>query len=584
MYQALYRKWRPQTFDDVVGQEHVTDTLKAQVRSGRVSHAYLFTGTRGTGKTTCAKILSRAANCEHPVDGNPCNCCPSCLGIASGTILDVEEIDAASNNGVDNIRSLREEAVFTPAQSRKRVYIVDEVHMLSTPAFNALLKILEEPPEHLIFILATTEIRKVPATIRSRCQRFNFRRLPAESIADRLLYIAEQEGYELTEQAADLLSRLADGSMRDGVSLLDQCAGGGPIDVDAVQAAIGLAGAEEISGVYKGIIRRDTKLCLETFHRLYMEGKDPAGILDELLSLARDVLLIKAMERQGEKLLSGRYSKSEISGFARDLGPARAMDIVKTLQDTIGEMWRLSDKCTAAELCFIKLCEPAAASDIDALAVRLEELERKLAGAVLRPVSEAEQSDSKAEQEADADIIRAEAAEEARSDEVPWEEASEDDQPWEETPVEKAPMEKAHEGDSPVKESPPAAARAETGPEEKTVPEAAAEERPNEQNEDIASAVLDILRTKLGNPAASFLDSKFTELELGEGIIQLSYKQPFLKEMLDKPEVTVAIGDAAEQLTGRRYNVRVAAFGTALDRPAERRDDLRLFGDLVKFN
>ena len=214
MYQALYRKWRPRTFDDVVGQAHITETLKRQVATGRLSHAYLFTGTRGTGKTTCAKILARAVNCEHPVDGNPCNACPSCLGIESGSILDVLELDAASNNGVDQVRALRDEAVYTPAAVRKRVYIVDEVHMLSTAAFNALLKILEEPPEHLMFILATTELHKVPATILSRCQRFSFKRITPQDIAARLLYVAGQEQIDLTADGAELLSRLADGAHR----------------------------------------------------------------------------------------------------------------------------------------------------------------------------------------------------------------------------------------------------------------------------------------------------------------------------------------------------------------------------------
>ena len=208
MYQALYRKWRPRTFDDVVGQSHITDTLKRQVATGRLSHAYLFTGTRGTGKTTCAKILARAVNCEHPVDGNPCNQCPSCLGIESGSILDVLELDAASNNGVDQVRALRDEAVYTPAAVRKRVYIVDEVHMLSTAAFNALLKILEEPPEHLMFILATTELHKVPATIKSRCQQFSFKRILPGDIAARLAYVAREEGIELRGEGS-LLGELS---------------------------------------------------------------------------------------------------------------------------------------------------------------------------------------------------------------------------------------------------------------------------------------------------------------------------------------------------------------------------------------
>ena len=224
MYQALYRKYRPQTFDDVAGQQGVTQTLKNQIVSGRLSHAYLFTGTRGTGKTSCAKILAKAVNCENPIDGNPCNCCPACRSIDSGACMDVLEIDAASNNGVDNVRALRDDAIYTPSEVKMRVYIIDEVHMLSISAFNALLKIIEEPPEHLLFILATTELHKVPATILSRCQRFSFRRLLPEDIVDRLNYIAYQEHIELEADGAAFLARLADGGMRDAVSLLDQCA------------------------------------------------------------------------------------------------------------------------------------------------------------------------------------------------------------------------------------------------------------------------------------------------------------------------------------------------------------------------
>ena len=236
MYQALYRKYRPQTFDDVVGQQGVTQTLKNQLQTGRLSHAYLFTGTRGTGKTTCAKILAKAVNCENPQDGNPCNRCAACRSIDAGACMDVLEIDAASNNGVDSVRALRDDAVYTPAEVKKRVYIIDEVHMLSLSAFNALLKIIEEPPEHLLFILATTELHKVPATILSRCQRFAFRRIVPEDIVGRLNYIAYQESIELEPDAAAFLARLADGGLRDAVSLLDQCASAaqGAVTVDEV--------------------------------------------------------------------------------------------------------------------------------------------------------------------------------------------------------------------------------------------------------------------------------------------------------------------------------------------------------------
>ena len=283
MYQALYRKWRPRTFDDVVGQEHITDTLKRQVASGRLSHAYLFTGTRGTGKTTCAKILARAVNCENPRDGNPCNACPACIGIENGSILDVLELDAASNNGVDQVRALRDEAVYTPAAVRRRVYIVDEVHMLSTAAFNALLKILEEPPAHLLFVLATTELHKVPATIKSRCQQFAFKRILPMQIAQRLEYVAEQEGIPLTKEGSALLARLADGGLRDALSLLDQCAGGGQrVDEQAILDALGLAGSVETANLMGQLAARDTAAALDTLGRLYANGKDVGTALGEL--------------------------------------------------------------------------------------------------------------------------------------------------------------------------------------------------------------------------------------------------------------------------------------------------------------
>ena len=224
MYQVLYRKWRPQVFTDVYGQEHITKTLMNAVDTGRVSHAYLFTGSRGTGKTTCAKILAKAVNCEHPVNGNPCNECASCRGIDDGSVVDVVEIDAASNNGVDNIRDLREETNYMPSSVKYRVYIIDEVHMLSTGAFNALLKTLEEPPEHVKFILATTEVHKLPSTILSRCQRFDFKRISPEDISSRLKYVAKQENIDLTDEGAMLIARVSDGGMRDALSLLDRCA------------------------------------------------------------------------------------------------------------------------------------------------------------------------------------------------------------------------------------------------------------------------------------------------------------------------------------------------------------------------
>lgn len=383
MYQALYRKWRPRTFDDVVGQGHITETLKRQVAAGRLSHAYLFTGTRGTGKTTCAKILARAVNCEHPVNGNPCNQCPSCLGIENGSILDVLELDAASNNGVDQVRALRDEAVYTPAAVRKRVYIVDEVHMLSSAAFNALLKILEEPPEHLMFILATTELHKVPATIKSRCQQFSFKRILPGDIAARLAYVAREEGLELRGEGAALLARLADGGLRDALSLLDQCAvADRPIGEQEVLDALGLAGNLETAGLMEQIGNGDTAGALETLGRLYGAGKEIGSLLNELAALARDLLIRKTAPKGGAPLLTGGYDENTMRKLSNLFQTARLAQILGLLQSTIAELPRSGNRRTDAELCLIRLCEPSLDESMSALNARLSRLEELLAGGV----------------------------------------------------------------------------------------------------------------------------------------------------------------------------------------------------------
>ena len=384
MYQALYRKWRPRTFDDVVGQSHITDTLKRQVATGRLSHAYLFTGTRGTGKTTCAKILARAVNCEHPVDGNPCNQCPSCLGIESGSILDVLELDAASNNGVDQVRALRDEAVYTPAAVRKRVYIVDEVHMLSTAAFNALLKILEEPPEHLMFILATTELHKVPATIKSRCQQFSFKRILPGDIAARLAYVAREEGIELRGEGASLLARLADGGLRDALSLLDQCSGSGQrVDEQEILDTLGLAGNVETARLMGQIAARDTAAALETLGRLYAGGREVGSVLSELSALARDLLLRKTAPQGGAALLTGGYDEATMRGLGEQFTAQRLLQALTLLQDTLAALPRSSSRRTDAELCLIRLCDERLDESFAGLAARVSRLEERLSqGAV----------------------------------------------------------------------------------------------------------------------------------------------------------------------------------------------------------
>ncbi|MBO5953814.1 MAG: DNA polymerase III subunit gamma/tau [Oscillospiraceae bacterium] len=380
MYQALYRKYRPQTFDDVVGQMAVTQTLKTQLQSGRLSHAYLFTGSRGTGKTSSAKILAKAVNCEAPADGNPCNCCAACRSIDAGTCMDVLEIDAASNNGVDNVRDLRDDAVYTPSQVKKRVYIIDEVHMLSISAFNALLKIIEEPPEHLLFILATTELHKVPATILSRCQRFSFRRISQEDIAARLQYVAYQENIDLDDSAARVLARLADGGMRDGLSLLDQCASAsaGELTADRVYACLGIAGIRECGALMEAIADHDTKQALSLLDKSYAEGKDMGAMLDELACLIRDLLILRTAPKAGIAMLSGVASESQVADLARRFSDGELQYMMNTVQKTLAAFTRSASKRMDTELCILNLCQPELVLDPSSLNARLSRMEEQL--------------------------------------------------------------------------------------------------------------------------------------------------------------------------------------------------------------
>ena len=379
MYQALYRKWRPKVFSDVIGQEHITETLKKQVAEGRPSHAHLFTGTRGTGKTTCAKILAKAVNCEHPVNGDPCCQCPSCVGLENGSFLDVLELDAASNNGVDQVRALRDEAIYAPANVKKRVYIVDEVHMLSTAAFNALLKILEEPPAHLMFILATTELHKVPATILSRCQRYSFKRILPKDIAKRLTYVAQQEQIDLTPDGAELLSRLADGALRDGLSLLDQCAAaGGTVDSRAVLEVLGLAGNLQTAQLMQDILDRNAQAALLLLNELYAGGKDVGAVLGELSTLTRDLLLRKTAPEGGAALLSGGFDSATLDKLGKGVPANRFLYLASTLQKAAADLYYSADRRTDAELCLLRLCDESLCGDLTALENRVTRLEDAL--------------------------------------------------------------------------------------------------------------------------------------------------------------------------------------------------------------
>ena len=396
MYQALYRKWRPQTFDDVIGQKQITDSLKNQVKTGHLSHAYIFIGTRGTGKTTCARILAKAVNCEHPVDGNPCGECPSCRGIADGSIMDIVELDAASNNGVDNVRALRDEAIFSPASVKKRVYIIDEVHMLSASAFNALLKILEEPPEHLMFILATTELQKVPATILSRCQRHSFKRIDNRMLAEYLMHIAQNEGISLTDEAAGLISGLAEGSARDALSMLDQCSSlGVEIGEDEVYSAVGLAGNKRTLSLFEKLVNHDTEAALTDFDGLWKDGKDPSVILKELSSLARDVLMLKVAPKNASGLIYGGYDRKTLNRFAESMTVEELSCAVETLQSAMSSMRdRLNTRMTA-ELCLISLSNSLLGNSLENIRARISTLESVVNGG--RPINSQAVSESKSE-------------------------------------------------------------------------------------------------------------------------------------------------------------------------------------------
>ena len=567
MYQALYRKWRPRTFDDVVGQAHITDTLKRQVASGRLSHAYLFTGTRGTGKTTCAKILARAVNCEHPVDGNPCNQCDACRGIENGSILDVLELDAASNNGVDQVRALRDEAVYTPAAVRKRVYIVDEVHMLSTAAFNALLKILEEPPEHLMFILATTELHKVPATIKSRCQQFSFRRILPTDIAKRLGYVAEQEGIDLTPEGAELLARLADGGLRDALSLLDQCAGpAGPIGEQQVLDALGLAGSLETARLLERVARRDTQGALEDLARLYSGGRDIAAVLGELSTLARDLLLRKTAPSSGSALLSGSFDETTLRRLSEQFTAPRLVWVLTTLQGVLADLPRSSNRRTDAELCLIRLCDESLDDSPLGLAARLDRVEAQLSGGLPFPAAPASVQTAPAEA-APAAGPREGAAAPAEEDRPPWEE------PPAARPAPAAPKPRTEPSREAVREtaaSRPAAAPPRDTPVE---PAPAAGGIPWQ-------ALVAGLREKVPRNAWSFLgNAGMVQGSWSGSTLTLWVDDELVKGVVSRPAVLEAVQAQAQARTGGSVQVRVQvgkapAEGSAPGAPAAEHDNL----------
>lgn len=377
MYRVLYRKWRPAVFTDVSGQEHITSTLQNEVSSGRLNHAYLFTGSRGTGKTTCAKILAKAVNCLNPQNGNPCGECEICKGIDDGSILDIVEMDAASNRKIDDIRQIIDEVQFKPAKCKYRVYIVDEVHMLTTEAFNALLKTLEEPPEHVIFILATTEVHKLPQTIRSRCQRFDFHRIPPRAIADRVEYVVSQENAEITESAALMLASVADGALRDALSLLDSClAVSSHIDEEVVRNAAGLVSKTYLFELATAIINKNPTRSLEIIDRLYSESKDMARLCDELVEHFRALMLIKTIKNPRDILIMSDDEFEQAVTQSDYLSLADIVFYMDVLSRAYQRMGRGTGDRTELEMALVKLSATELDGTVEALTARVTALEK----------------------------------------------------------------------------------------------------------------------------------------------------------------------------------------------------------------
>ena len=391
MYQVLYRKWRPRSFADVFGQDQVTTALKNELRTNRLAHAYLFTGSRGTGKTTCAKILAKAVNCLHPVDGDPCNECEVCRGIDAGSIMDVVEIDAASNNGVDNIRDLREEVNFTPSVAKFRVYIIDEVHMLSAGAFNALLKTLEEPPSHVIFILATTEVHKLPATILSRCQRFDFGRIQPEDIMARIRVVAQGENFTITDEAAMLLARLADGALRDALSLLDQCAARSrEITADVVAEATGMVGREYLHELTAAVRAENGGAGLALIDRLYNASKDMERLCAELIDYFRGLMIVKSVEKAEELIVAPPAEIQRMRQEAEAFTLPAILHCMDVLQQSLDRLRGGVSRRVEMEMAVLKLCTPELDVSPESMLRRLKSLEDAVrSGQALSPAAPA---------------------------------------------------------------------------------------------------------------------------------------------------------------------------------------------------
>ena len=380
-YTALYRKWRPTSFEEVRGQDHIVKTLKNQINSGRIGHAYLFCGTRGTGKTSIAKIFARAVNCEHPVDGSPCGECSMCRQIAEGASLNVVEIDAASNNGVENIRDIREQVQYPPTDGRYRVYIIDEVHMLSIGAFNALLKTLEEPPSYVIFILATTEVHKIPITILSRCQRYDFKRISIDTIAGRLAELTRAEQIDVDDRALRYVARAADGSMRDALSLLDQCVAfhfGEKLTYDNVLEVLGAVDNRVFGKLFQAVLASDTKACIREIEEMIIQGRDLSQLVNDFVWYMRNLLIAKTTDEPGDMLDMSEENLAVLKEEAAGVDTETLMRYIRIFSELSGQLRYASQKRILVEIAFIKLTTPSMEQNLDSILQRITLLEQKM--------------------------------------------------------------------------------------------------------------------------------------------------------------------------------------------------------------
>lgn len=549
MYQVLYRKYRPKVFSDVYGQEHVTSTLINEIKENRISHAYLFTGSRGTGKTTCAKILAKAVNCEHNENGEPCNECEVCKGLDSGSIYDVVEIDAASNNGVDNIRDLREEANYTPTRGRYRVYIIDEVHMLSKGAFNALLKTLEEPPEHVVFILATTEVHMLPATILSRCQRFDFKRIQPETMALRLKEVAGFENMQLDDDAAILISRIADGGMRDALSILDQCAGrGSHIDSKLVSEVAGIAGREALYELSDAVCNQSSGDALNVISRLHQSSYDMERLCVEMINHFRNFLIVKTVKKSRELIICTDDEYDTIIKSAENFTLAKVIFALDLFQNTLTIIKGGANARIEMEMCFVKLCQPKLDASMEAVLDRIASLERAVKnGVTFAPVQSvktvvSEQPKAESIQQPDlpdAFLQTAEKAEKKESFDIekPIDNVEEAEA---ENPI-VSPLEEALVDTTPLQESP---AEAVSAPQQEVVQTEFAE---------WAEFMEIIYKTDIGiygilNDATAYIRGEHFLFESSN---------PTLRQFIVMPTHKKAIKQAIFDVTGKRYKLEI---------------------------